>query len=272
MRKLLCLASLLAPLALGTQRGTTATIGFEAWSARSRPEEICRRFRWSAEELLRWGGGDRPPDLGLESFAVYRPPEEDASCRPGLIVWISPFADGSPPEAWEPVLDRHHMAWIGAANAGNTRKVLPRLMLALLSAETMAARGEVDPARVYVAGLSGGARCASELALVYPDLFAGGLYILGCNYFRPLPDAAEPGSRWDATFARPPGRLLRLALSHPYVFLTGSGDFNRGQMRATWDAYRSDGFRRAAYMEVPGMPHRSPAADWFEKALAALEP
>lgn len=271
MRKPLWIAVLLAPLALPAPHGTKATIGLEAWAPRARPEEIRRRFQWSPEELLRWQGGESPLDLGRESYALYRPPVEDSSCRPGLLVWISPFADGSPPPSWMPVLDRHHLTWIGAANAGNTRPMLARLTLAVQSAESLVARGEVEPARVYVGGLSGGARCASELALVYPDLFAGGLYIIGCNYFRPLPDPAEPGSRWNAAFARPPQPLLRLARPHPYVFLTGSGDFNRGEVRATYEAYRSDGFGRAAYIEVPGMPHRSPSADWFEKGLEMLE-
>lgn len=265
------IAVLLVPLGMGAGRGLPSTLTFEAWSPLARPETVCRRFQWSAEEFLRWGADEAPLDLGREFYSVYRPPSEDSSCLPGLLVWISPVADGSAPKTWEAALDRHHLAWIGALNAGNSRKVLARLTLALQAAENLLARGEVDPARIYVAGLSGGGRCASELALAFPDLFAGGFYIVGCDYFRALPVPGNPGYHWDAAFARPPRRMLRLARPHRYVFLTGSADFNRDEVKAVFDGYRSDGFRHVAYIEVPGMPHGYPSADWFERGLEMLE-
>jgi len=49
--------------------------------------------------------------------------------------------------------------------------------LALLGLAGAQARLEVDPARVYIGGFSGGGRVASRIAAGYPDLFRGGIFV-----------------------------------------------------------------------------------------------
>ena len=59
-------------------------------------------------------------------------------------------------------------------------------MLAFDAVHNMKKFYSIDESRVYVGGASGGGRIASALAVLYPELFHGGLYIIGANYFKPL--------------------------------------------------------------------------------------
>ena len=148
-----------------------------------------------------------------------------------------------------------------------------RFALALDAAAGMKKRYAADEDRVYVAGLSGGGRAASMVAPMYPDLFRGGLYIVGVNYWKELPVADDPESVWKAQFNEPPAEQLKLGKSRSrFVLLTGGKDFNRDQTRATWlEGYGKDGFEHVTYLEAPGMEHALPSAEWFEKAVEALQ-
>jgi hypothetical protein len=46
---------------------------------------------------------------------------------------------------------------------------------------------------------------------------------------------------------------------------------NRDQTKATRRAYQAEGFKHTTYLEVPGMGHDLPDAEWFEKALRFLD-
>ena len=68
------------------------------------------------------------------------------------------------------------MIFVTAARSGNDEDIVSRREpLALIAAENMLAQYDVDRARVFVGGMSGGSRMALRLALAYPDLFRGAL-------------------------------------------------------------------------------------------------
>ena len=52
----------------------------------------------------------------------------------------------------------------------------------------------LDPARIYISGCSGGGRAASWVAMGYPDVFSGGLYMIGADLYRALPNIMLPRS------------------------------------------------------------------------------
>lgn len=55
-------------------------------------------------------------------------------------------------------------------------------IVADIARSVMATRGDIDPTRVYVAGISAGADLAMILGATYPDLFAATVGFAGCAY------------------------------------------------------------------------------------------
>jgi predicted esterase len=91
-----------------------------------------------------------------------------------LLVFVPPWREAAVPRQWLSTLERHGVIYVSAANSGNEADVLDRREpLALLAAANIMQRYQVDPARVYVGGFSGGARVALRIALGYPDVFSG---------------------------------------------------------------------------------------------------
>lgn len=130
-----------------------------------------------------------------------------------LMVYVSPWPGATVPSGWGPILDRHGMIFVSAANAGNDAHTFERREpLALLAARTVMTRYPVDPQRVFVGGFSGGSRVAERLALAYPDLFRGALLDAGSD---PIGDALPP----------PPADLFRrFQEASRLVYLTGEHD------------------------------------------------
>lgn len=189
----------------------------------------------------------------------------------GLLVWISPGPSGRLPRQWRDVIDEKRLIWIGTDRTGNPVWTLLRHCLAVEAVEQIQLREyDIDPNRVYVSGLSGGGRISSHVALMNADRFTGGMYIVGCNYYRSV--KFEAGKGWPGFWRRPDRNLLARARKEGrFVLLTGETDFNRDQTRRIADAYEKDGFRYATYVEVPGMGHAYPPPDWFAKGIDVLD-
>ena len=135
--------------------------------------------RWAARFQFRGDLQAWDYDLATESFSLYVPPDYDPEGMPyGVVVWVSPFDDGVMPPELRPVFDDRHMIWIGPNNAGNPRHLFPREGLVLDAAANVVNFYNVDPDRIFVAGLSGGGRVAAMLAVDYADVFAGAFPII----------------------------------------------------------------------------------------------
>jgi hypothetical protein len=207
-------------------------------------------------------------DVKEESFEVYVP----AGCRDGnkhgLLVWIPPGKAEVPAE-WFDVFDRAKLIWVSPNNAGNSRNALVRVALAMDAVYNLEKQYPVDAGRVYVAGFSGGGRAASIAAVGFPDVFAGGVCMMGCNFYRVVP--AGEGRVYPVGSFRPPGKLLDQVKGHPLVLMTSEGDMNREQTKAYDGAFRREGFKHVTLVEVPGIGHEMPGAEWVERAIAELD-
>jgi pimeloyl-ACP methyl ester carboxylesterase len=200
--------------------GLQTNVVFTDSSPYSRDIELLRRslspllFQRGSREAAKAGVQLRDQDIDLahERFALYvpkaMPPQGYA-----LLVFVSPFPEPIVPNRWQAPLDRHGMIFVSAANSGNGTSTLERREpLALLAAQNVINRYKVDPARVYVGGLSGGSRVAEHTALAYPDLFHGVLLNAGSD---PL------GEKHSV----PPADLFRrFQESMRLVYLTGDKD------------------------------------------------
>jgi hypothetical protein len=116
---------------------------------------------------------DKPEkfDLSVEQYRAYVPPKYDGSEAYGLVVWINAGKTGRiPREPWIHVLDDHKLIWIGADDTGNERALSSRIRLAVDGMFNMTKKYKIDPNRIYVAGMSGGGRVSSMIAILYGDV------------------------------------------------------------------------------------------------------
>ena len=263
------LMGVLLPVGIWAQAPPDDKVGefqasFTLHSPLNTPRNFAERFGWEGPRY----------NLLKESFSVYVPEDYQPDTPYGLFVWISPTESGAVPQpGMKAILDKHRLIWIGANNAGNSRVPFwHRFGLALDAAENMKRRYRIDDGRIYVGGFSGGGRSASVVAIGFPEVFQGGLYAMGCNYFRRIPVANTPG-KYYSHFQEPTAQILHTVMNrNRYVFFTGSGDFNRDETKATYDRYLGDGFKHVTYIETPGLDHRLPAdVNWFEESVVFLD-
>ena len=220
---------------------------------------------------------EEPWTLEGETFEVYVPAGLGrARAAPyGLLVWVSPTPRGGvPDEEMLPVLDAARTIWIGANQAGNPRVRGDRTRLALDAADAVMRAYAVDPDRVYVGGYSGGGRMASSLALLYPEVFSGGLYFMGVDFYRAIPVPHKPGTMWTPWMKAPsPEALARVRARSRFVFVTGTHDFNRAETLAYRQEYEREGFERVTLIDIPDVGHYYGfRARELRAALRALAP
>jgi pimeloyl-ACP methyl ester carboxylesterase len=209
--------------------------------------------------------------IAEESFELYVP----GGCRRlpgcGLLVWISATGSGHLPLRWKGALDDARLVWVGANRSGDERALAVRVNLALDAAENARRLLALDPERVFVAGFAGGGRAASVAAFLYPDVFLGGVFLMGAEFFEPVPAADRARTRWPPAFPPPPESLLARARERGhYVFATAGDDAGGGELRDLARGARSAGFRHVSLLEAPGRSQAQPSADTFRRALALL--
>ena len=156
---------------------------------------------------------DQPVTPANEKFVVHVPPRMPTGGY-GVLVFVPAGKLTAIPKGWQSVLDSYGVIFVGAQNSGNnTYDMSRRMPLAVIGAVNIAKRYKIDPARVFVAGMSGGSRVAMRLALGYPDLFAGGLLNAGSD---PVDGKLA---------AVPPRELFARFQEHSrLVYLTGEAD------------------------------------------------
>ena len=201
-----------------------------------------------------------PVDLAAEKFLLYVPARPPAAGY-GLMVFVPPWDDARLPEGWSGVLDRLGMVFVSAAHSGNDAANGRREPLAVLAAYDVMQRLKVDPARVLVAGFSGGSRIAMRLALAYPDLFRGAVLNAGSD----LIGSGEP--------ALPPRELFeRFQEQSRLVYVTG----DRDTLHLAMDAASLESMRKWCVLGVTQRitawtAHEGASGAALSRALQALE-
>lgn len=242
------------------------TLSFDQQSPLSPIEAQNKRHHIKVEEIQRY-------KLAEESFEVYVPEDYDPDRPWGILVWVSAMETGRAHTPYVPLLSEHQLIWIGANNSGNERGVGVRFGLALDAVHNLKKLYNIDDSRIYVSGISGGGKVATMLAIIYPEIFTGSIPIVGTTYFRHIPLPNEKNKYWPGMFEKPPAAALdRAKRDGRFVLITGSKDFNRDPIKATYEeGFVKDGFAHVEYVEVEGMDHQMAGADRFERAIEFLD-
>ncbi len=199
------------------------------------------------------------------------PIDYDRSKPMGLFVWISAGSSGSPPKELLVPLAKNGFIYIGANKTGNSDPLLRRLGAAIDAVANMQKLYNIDKSRIYISGNSGGGRCASYSAVIFPDVFTGGaFYVIGCNFWDTIPVPGKPGYTYAGFWPNKNSKLINQAKEHYFVFLTGSKDFNQPGTIGAYEAYKKNGFKYCTYIEVPDMGHSTPPSEYFEEGLVFL--
>jgi predicted esterase len=172
----------------------------------------------------------------------------------GVLVFVQPTNTGELPRDWAPVLDRRNLIWIAANDFGNEQPRAQRVLVAIAAAKFIEKTTAIDTHRIYIGGMSGGGRVASSIITRFPRRFTGALYIVGADFWT---QSEEP--------------LLPRIAANRYVFITGSRDFNRGDMRRVYSKYQTAGVTQSLLMDLPGFAHEYPNAEQFAQAIDFLD-
>ncbi len=235
-------------------------------------KEVTRRFGWDPAMIRKEDPGAEARTLEGETFQVEVAAGYDRAKPAGVLVWISAGDSGVAPREWGAVAAKRNLLIVGADRCGNDRLVWDRARLAMDAVHNLSKRYAVDPKRIYVTGYSGGGRSASRLGICFPDVFSGGIYQCGMDYYKAIPNPERPKEAWPAIYPKPAGELLRKArLESRHVALNGEEDANLPPSRAMIAEMKKEGYLHADLVVMTGKGHDWADAEWLDKALQLLD-
>lgn len=179
-------------------------------------------------------------------------PRNDAPS--GVLVFVRADDSGEPQPGWTDVFDEQNLIWIAAEDFGNSVPTAKRILAALMGLSLVQKNYSVDTKRMYIAGISGGGRVASQAITKFPQLFTGAIYIVGVDF-------------WTSAEAS----LIERIAANRYVFLTGSDDFNRRETKRIHQKYRHAGVKQTWLMDLRHFGHEYPNPEQLNRAIEFLD-
>ncbi len=195
----------------------------------------------------------------------------------GLIAYTSASEQFNElPLDWEQVLARNKLILICPQNAGNECGSHRRHGLTVLGTLAASQYYNIDRKRIYAAGLSGGARIASNVAFLQPDLYCGTIQSCGTNFYKDVPRqyATESedtrGNKYGVV--KVPANLLQLAKSKiRFALVTGSNDFRYGNIKDIFqNGFYKEGFKVKLF-DISGMQHTDCDGNTLEQAIRFID-
>ena len=201
-------------------------------------------------------------DPAREKWQVYVPEDYDGSTPYGVLVWVPPWDVLGIPSGWQSLLKAHHLIYVAAGDSGNDQSVpMRRVPLALTGLANITARYNTDPARIYIAGFSGGGVTASVIAAAYADVFTGGMFV-GTSYGLGTDDVPVPQL----------DRYRLMQTRGRYVFLVGTEDeINEAITNHASSAYVDHCVLRVRKLSMLNQGHRDVSARYLSSALNYLD-
>lgn len=219
-----------------------------------------------------FSGIDPPPPSKItpaaETYKFRLPRSLDPKFPVGLLIWVSPSNDGSPPPGLHTVADELNLILAGADQCGNDRPTADRLQLSVSIIADLSYWFHFDPRRVYVSGLSGGGKIATILQAGCPEIFSGCIPIVGTGWRRDVRLAS--GKAWPKIVGQPAKSALELLRSRRIAPITGPEDFNYKPVLSFADQMKDDGITVRVF-DVPGLKHELPSAEILADAVRWID-
>lgn len=184
-------------------------------------------------------------DLATRAYVIRLPSGYDASNatkRYGLVTYIDAGTPHAFPASYAAALDARDVIWLAGNGIDNAQSVNLRRGVAIMGAFRASELFPVDANRVFVSGLSGGGRTASDLAYLRSDYFRGFIGRVGSSLPARIPGWQTAGANsnvgnfdadyeWSSLSTSPSVVLpayFRTALMSQY------GDFRRSENLAIY--------------------------------------
>jgi pimeloyl-ACP methyl ester carboxylesterase len=189
-----------------------------------------------------------------QSYELFVPPKYNARQSWPVVVFISPGNRPSGFGQWKTELAKQGVIFASPFQAGNGTATPKRVRIVMDVLAELRRNFNVNPDRTYIAGFSGGGRIASAIAFALPEYFGGVIPVCAGGDLR-----QEPALRHRVKD--------RLSIAH----LTGSSDFNRGEVERMRHTMLTDLKYREKTWVVPRLGHGIPNAGVFAEAYQWLE-
>lgn len=198
-------------------------------------------------------------DSTKQRYELFVPPKpKDRKHGHPVVLFISA---GDSPAGWsqlEAVCKQQGILFASPYEAGNNTPMPRRVRIVLDVLDDIRREHPIDPDRTYLAGFSGGGRVACAMAFALPELFGGVMPVCAGGELR-----EEPWLRHRA--------IERLSIA----FVTGTNDFNRGEVERFRGPMFSDMGLRTKVTVVPKLGHGipdgkafGPVLEWLDKGAA----
>jgi predicted esterase len=193
-------------------------------------------------------------DSTQTTYQLLVPPAYRHATPHPLVLFVSPSATPNEAAAWEWICRKYGVLYATPYRAGDNVPAVRRTRIVLDVLDDVRQRLNVDADRVYLAGLSDGARLSARIAFSLPE-YTGGVLCLGGVY--PLRDEAWLRDRAAA----------RLSVG----LVTGELDPNRGEVERYHAAVLRGARVRNKLWVVPRHGHALPAPAVLEEAFLWLD-
>jgi predicted esterase len=171
-----------------------------------------------------------------------------------LVLFISP---GNDPSGWvqlQTVCQQQGILFASPFGAGNDTPMPKRVRIVLDVLDDLRRHYNIDPDRTYLSGFSGGGRAACGIAFALPELFGG-----------VMPVCAGGDLREETWLRHRVTDRLSVAL------ITGTEDFNRGEVERFRGPMLTDVGIRTRVTVVSKLGHGIPDAKTFSKVIEWLD-
>ncbi len=208
--------------------------------------------------------------LKNENFLVYVPDDYRPWKPFGIVVWIDPQDEPRLPPTYPAIFKERNLIWISAEKCGAEQDVhLRKMPLALDAVHNLKKIYNIDPTRIYTSGLASGSRAACRTAIMYPEVFKGGVFLFGVEYWGKVKVPSNSKSAWPASFAKPKSRILRQIKSECRYAVINSGDWaNTEYVQAVSENGLGPDLKGAlSYRNIEGLGLAYPKAKDYAKAF-----
>jgi hypothetical protein len=170
-----------APTKVETGR---VSLTFQKSSPLSTAETLLSRLEISEKALPADIVADKTkwiPDISGQTFEVYVPNNYKPNTAFGLFVWTG-VSDMRPD--WEGVFAHHKLIVVDANIRKRPGQFLGTYTWCLDAVDNLKSVYNIDDKRIYLSGFSAGGSFAAGMMRAFPDVFSGGLFLMGGCFIR----------------------------------------------------------------------------------------